>query len=68
MATSDAKKDTDAWIKSTAEEQRELIAAARQAGLDAEVRRMGETLRLYESGRPSRTPWSADPTMAAGRR
>lgn len=48
--------------------QREVIAAARQAGLDAEARRMSETLRLYESGRPSRTPWSVDPTMPAGRR
>jgi tetratricopeptide (TPR) repeat protein len=48
--------------------QRDVIAAARQAGMDAEVRRMGETLRLYESGRPSRTPWPAEPVGSAGRR
>jgi tetratricopeptide (TPR) repeat protein len=44
--------------------QRDVIAAARQAGLDAEVRRMSESLRLYESGRPSRTPWPAGPVGA----
>ncbi|MND03761.1 hypothetical protein D3C83_237370 [compost metagenome] len=48
--------------------QRDVIAAARQAGMDAEVRRMGETLRLYESRRPSRTPWPGEPVGPAGRR
>ena len=38
--------------------QRGIIAAARQAGLDADVRRMETNLRLYERGQPCRTPWT----------
>jgi tetratricopeptide (TPR) repeat protein len=40
--------------------QRDVMETARKAGLDADVQRMSATLRLYESGRPSRTPWPAD--------
>lgn len=37
--------------------QRGAIAAARQAGNTALAERMAASLRLYEAGRPARTPW-----------
>lgn len=37
--------------------QRELIAAARQAGHEKLAQDMAENHRLYEARRPSRTPW-----------
>ncbi|MEO8258946.1 MAG: tetratricopeptide repeat protein [Acidobacteriota bacterium] len=40
--------------------QRDLIAAARKAGLTDAVRRMIGHLQLYESRRPNRTPWQPD--------
>lgn len=43
-------KEAAAW-------QRSAMAAARQAGQTDLADRMGERLRLYETGRPSRTPW-----------
>ncbi len=44
--------DATAW-------QREAISAARQTQRDA-VPRLEENLKLYESGRPCRTPWKDD--------
>ena len=40
--------------------QREVLAAARQGGSEADVRRMTANLRSYESGRPSRALWPDD--------
>ena len=40
--------------------QRELLAAASRAGLNADVRRMNVNLRLYERGQACRTPWQAN--------
>ena len=40
--------------------QRELIAAAEAGGMRDAVPRLAENLRLYEQGRPCRTPWPAD--------
>jgi tetratricopeptide (TPR) repeat protein len=40
--------------------QRGVLDAARRAGLDGDVRRMTANLRLYEAGRPCRTPWPDD--------
>jgi tetratricopeptide (TPR) repeat protein len=40
--------------------QRDVIEAARTEGADADVRRMAGNLRLYETGRPCRTPWPDD--------
>ena len=40
--------------------QRDVMAAAEQAGLPAVVQRMRANLRLYERGEPCRTPWSED--------
>jgi tetratricopeptide (TPR) repeat protein len=40
--------------------QRDVIAAAEQAGLRDVVQRMRANLRLYERGEPCRTPWSED--------
>ncbi len=40
--------------------QRDVLAAARQAGLYADEGRLAANLRLYESGRPCRTPWPDD--------
>ena len=37
--------------------QRDAMAAARRAGHTDLVQRMADDLRLYEAGRPSRTPW-----------
>jgi tetratricopeptide (TPR) repeat protein len=37
--------------------QRDAIAAARRAGNDGLAQRMTASLRLYEAGRPCRTPW-----------
>ena len=38
--------------------QRDVLAAARQAGLTDAVERMAANLALYETGRPSRTPFA----------
>jgi tetratricopeptide (TPR) repeat protein len=40
--------------------QRDLIAAARQAGLQDVVSRLSRNLSRYERGEPCRTPWTAD--------
>jgi tetratricopeptide (TPR) repeat protein len=40
--------------------QRSLVEAARTAGLSAPIARLTANLRLYESGQPCRTPWTAD--------
>ena len=40
--------------------QRGVLEAARAAGLAAEVKRLGENLRLYEQRRPCRMPWRDD--------
>lgn len=40
--------------------QRDLMAAARQAGEADLARRLGETLRLYEAHKASRTPWRSE--------
>lgn len=38
--------------------QRDVMAAARQAGLTDALQRMEDNLALYEAGRPSRTPFT----------
>jgi hypothetical protein len=40
--------------------QRGVIAAAQQAGLDRDVRRMTDNLRRYERGQACRMPWTDD--------
>jgi tetratricopeptide (TPR) repeat protein len=40
--------------------QQEAIEMARQSGQNAIVARLNDTLRLYEAGRPCRTPWTND--------
>ena len=40
--------------------QRDVLAAAEQAGLADVVQRLGRNLRLYERGEPCRTPWTAE--------
>ncbi len=40
--------------------QRDLIAAAESGGMSDAVPRLAANLRLYERGRPCRTPWPAD--------
>lgn len=40
--------------------QRDLMAAAEAQGMTALVPRLAANLRLYEQGRPSRTPWPDD--------
>jgi tetratricopeptide (TPR) repeat protein len=40
--------------------QREAIAAARQAGEPGIAERIADNLRLYEAGKPCRTPWRVD--------
>lgn len=40
--------------------QRDVMAAAQQAGLTADVSRMARNLRLYERRQPCRTPWTND--------
>ncbi|MNC94463.1 hypothetical protein D3C83_113230 [compost metagenome] len=40
--------------------QRDVLNAARQAGDADAVGRLTANLRLYESGRPARTPWPDD--------
>ena len=40
--------------------QRDLVAAAEAEGMRVAVPRLVANLRLYERGRPSRTPWPAD--------
>jgi tetratricopeptide (TPR) repeat protein len=37
--------------------QRDVLAAARAGGAEADVQRMAANLRLFEAGRPARTPW-----------
>ena len=39
--------------------QRDLIAAAEAEGMRDAVPRLAANLRLYERGRPCRTPWPA---------
>jgi tetratricopeptide (TPR) repeat protein len=47
--------------------QRDVLAAARKAGLEWHARRMTRNLRLYEQRRPCREPWSQDdPVHAPG--
>ena len=47
--------------------QRDVLAAARKAGLEWDARRMTRNLRLYEQRRPCREPWSQDdPVHAPG--
>jgi tetratricopeptide (TPR) repeat protein len=43
-----------------AEVQRSVLAAAEQAGIARDVRRMTTNLRLYERRQPCRTPWPDD--------
>jgi tetratricopeptide (TPR) repeat protein len=45
--------------------QRDIIAAASRAGLDADARRMQANLALYEKGQPCRMPWSHQEAPAA---
>jgi Flp pilus assembly protein TadD len=40
--------------------QREILTAARQAGLAKEAARMAANLRRYERGQPCREPWAKD--------
>ena len=40
--------------------QRDLVAAAEAEGMRDAVPRLAANLRLYEQGRPCRTPWPAD--------
>ena len=40
--------------------QRDVMAAARQAGLERDVRRMADNLRRYERGEACRVPWPDD--------
>jgi tetratricopeptide (TPR) repeat protein len=40
--------------------QRGVLDAAKSAGLPREVARLAQNLRLYERGRPCRTPWRDD--------
>jgi hypothetical protein len=40
--------------------QRDLLAAAEQAGLRDMASRLTANLALYERGEPCRTPWTAD--------
>ena len=40
--------------------QRDLVAAAEAEGMRDAVARLAANLRLYERGRPCRTPWPAD--------
>ena len=42
--------------------QRDLVAAAEAEGIRDAVPRLAANLRLYEQGRPCRTPWPADAT------
>ena len=42
--------------------QRDLVAAAEAEGMRDAVPRLAANLRLYEQGRPCRTPWPADAT------
>ena len=44
--------------------QRDVIAAARKAGLAATAQRMTDNLALYERGQPCRTPWIEDDLVA----
>jgi tetratricopeptide (TPR) repeat protein len=46
--------------RSAADTQRDVVASAERAGLPDVARRMSDNLRLYESGRPCRTPWRND--------
>ncbi len=55
MALAEVGSFTDA-----ANVQREIIAAASQAGLNPDVRRMTANLRLYERSQACRTPWQSN--------
>jgi tetratricopeptide (TPR) repeat protein len=44
--------------------QRGVLTAARNAGLEAAVRRMTENLSLYERHKPCRTPWRDDEVVS----
>lgn len=51
--------------------QRDVMAAAKKAGMNAQLARMEENLALYERHQPCRTPWSGDdlvlgPSAASG--
>ena len=47
--------------------QRDVLAAATNAGLAADASRIGRNLRLYEQRRPCRQPWADDdPVHAPG--
>ena len=45
--------------------QRDVMDAARRAGLSADASRMARNLRLYEQRRPCREPWSDDDPIHA---
>lgn len=47
-------------FRAASDVQRDVMAAARQAGLERDVRRMAENLRRYERGEPCRVPWPDD--------
>jgi tetratricopeptide (TPR) repeat protein len=40
--------------------QQGVLEAARQSGVEADIRRIAANLRLYERGQPCRTPWPDD--------
>ena len=40
--------------------QRDVLVAAQRAGLTAAAARMRQNLKLYQGGRPCRTPWTDD--------
>jgi tetratricopeptide (TPR) repeat protein len=40
--------------------QRDILEAARRAGLDGDIGRMSANLQRYERGQPCRTPWPDD--------
>ena len=52
--------------REAAEIQRSVLEAARKAGLTRDVRRMEANLRLYEQGRPCRTPFTHEETNLIG--
>jgi len=47
-------------FRSATDVQRDVMAAARQAGLERDVRRMADNLRRYERGEACRVPWPDD--------
>ncbi len=46
--------------------QRDVMEAARKAGLSSDVRRMAANLRLYERGQACRAPWADDEFTGTG--